>query len=67
MENLGTKLDMKWRTLLARVDDNERKGKIQAARRSIYEGKYAVNSTVVENLLKEQSLVPTLVSEQCRC
>jgi hypothetical protein len=56
------KLDMKQRISLARVDNDELKRKIQFARRAIHEKKIAVNSEAVENILKEESLVPTCVS-----
>lgn len=52
---------MKQRLTLARVDNDDRKRKIQMARRIIYEQKYAVNCEAVEKLLKEESLVPTSV------
>jgi hypothetical protein len=52
---------MTQRNTLARTDNVGRRTRVTAARRSIYENKYAVNSTVVENLLKEDSLVPTAV------
>jgi hypothetical protein len=53
---------MKERASLARVDDDRRKDKISAARSIIYDKNYAVNSAAVENILKQQSLVPTSVS-----
>jgi hypothetical protein len=62
IENLGTRRDMKERASLARVDDDCRKDKVSTARRIIYDKNYAVNSTAVENILKQQSLVPTSVS-----
>lgn len=55
---------MKQRLSLARVDNEDRKRKVQTARRIIYEKNYAVNSEAVEKLLKEESLVPTSVSTQ---
>lgn len=36
---------------------------INAARKTIYEDGYAVNSTVVDSLLKKYSYVPTEVSD----
>lgn len=64
LQNLGKRLDMKQCLSLARVDNEDRKRKVQTARRIIYEKNYAVNSEAVEKLLKEESLVPTSVSTQ---
>lgn len=64
LQNLGKRLDMKQRLSLARVDNEDRKRKVQTARHIIYEKNYAVNSEAVEKLLKEESLVPTSVSTQ---
>lgn len=61
LQNLGMKLDMKQRVLLARTDNDDRRRKVQVARRIIYETNYAVNSEGVEKILKAESLVPTLV------
>jgi hypothetical protein len=55
------KSDAARRITLARTDDLMRRGRVVAAQRLIYEKNYAVNSTAVEILLKEQSLVPTTV------
>lgn len=49
-----------------RVDDQKRRDKIELARTFIYEKGYVVNSKAVENLLKDESLVPTRVSDR-RC
>ena len=62
LQNLGMKLDMKQRKSCARVDDAHRQRIVATARRIIYEKNYAVNSEAMENLLKEESLVPTSVS-----
>jgi hypothetical protein len=59
---MGRPLDIKQRQTLARVDDNSRKRKIDIARELIYQKKYVVNSKAVEAFLKDQSLVPTIVS-----
>lgn len=56
------KRDMKQRETLARVDDEGRRNKVRVAREIIYDKQYAVNSPAVERILKEESLVPTLVS-----
>ena len=44
-----------------RVDDNQRRSKITSARNLIYCKNYAVDSPAIQRLLKEQSLVPTVV------
>jgi hypothetical protein len=64
VHNLGMIRDMSQRKTLARVDDNYRRNKIAAARRIIYEKNYQVNSTAVENLLREESWVPNVVCSQ---
>jgi hypothetical protein len=58
---MGKHVDMQQRKTLARVDDVNRRNRVAAAREIIYEKKYAVNSAAVENLLREDSLVPTMV------
>jgi hypothetical protein len=61
VRDMGTRQDIAERQLLLRVDDANRRGKILDARRIIYERNYAVNSTQVEALLKDDSLIPTVV------
>jgi hypothetical protein len=53
--------DMSQRVTLARVDDIRHQNTIAIARNLIYEKNYAVDSKAIERLLKEQSLVPTVV------
>jgi hypothetical protein len=53
--------DMMQRVTMARVDDNQRRSRVYAARRLIYEKNRQVNCTAVEELLSEMSLVPTIV------
>jgi hypothetical protein len=53
--------DMNQRQTLARIDDVNRRNRIAVARRLIYEQNYQVNSAAVENLLQEESWVPTVV------
>ena len=60
---MGTPNDMKRRQLLVRTDDDSRRNKVLRARELIYERNYAVNTPQVEKLLRDQSLVPTTVSE----
>ena len=62
VHNLGTSKDARERDALARIDDNVRQNKIKSARAHIYESGLGVTSTAVEDLLKDQSLVPTSVS-----
>lgn len=54
--------DMQQRETLRRTDDEVKMSILDEAREYIYEKNYAVDSNVVEDLLKEQSLVPTVVS-----
>ena len=61
--NLGTMADHAVRTCDTRLDNTARQDKVMKARELIYEGGYVVNSEHVENLLKDQSLVPTVVRE----
>jgi hypothetical protein len=46
---------------LAWTDDVKYCTRVEAARKSIYEKGYMINSEVVENLLQEHSLVPSAV------
>ena len=48
--------------LLQRCDNKDQRDKVVAARQLIYEKHYAVHNFHVEELLKDESLVPTLVS-----
>lgn len=54
-------LDRKQCLTLARVNEAARVPLVDSAHKCIYEKNYAVDSTAVENHLKEQSLVPTSV------
>lgn len=62
VDRMGTVRDMKERQALARTYDNQWRGKVDAARETIYQKNYAVDSDAVEKVLKDQSLVPTTVS-----
>jgi hypothetical protein len=62
VHNMGTARDMKQRETHVRVDDENRRRKVDTAREIIYKKNYAVDSGPVEALLQEQSLVPTSVS-----
>ena len=59
--NMGRPRDMMQRRTLSRVDDIKRRNCVKAAREIIYKKNKAVNSTAVERLLQEDSLVPTMV------
>ncbi|KDQ51293.1 hypothetical protein JAAARDRAFT_199318 [Jaapia argillacea MUCL 33604] len=56
---LGHKEDRDCRVDKARIDNDDRRNKIIAARKIIYQDGYVVNSEKVEDLLKSESLVPT--------
>lgn len=68
-DRFGTPEDRQFRVDKARMDDSDRQTKVSTARKLIY-GKittkkntnYDVGSAAVERLLKDQSLVPTDVS-----
>jgi hypothetical protein len=53
--------DMTQRRTLARVDDVKRRNRVEMAHEKIYKNSYVVDSTAVEALLQEDSLVPTAV------
>ena len=61
VHNLGMARDIKERGTLVRIDDRVRQNKIQSACAHIYEVGLGVTSVAVEDLLKDQSLVPTSV------
>ena len=61
MHHFGSEKDALQRNVLACRDTQERRNKIVAARRLIYEWNYVVDTPQVEALLKEESLVPTKV------
>ena len=64
IQNMGMQFDMKQRATLARVNDKDRRRKIDTAQDIIYNKNYAVDTENVETLLQPQSLVPTLVRAQ---
>jgi hypothetical protein len=59
---MGMRRDMAHRMSLARVDNLERRGRIKAAREIIYVKGYKIDSKAVEDLLRQDSLVPTAAS-----
>lgn len=58
---LGTSRDQHWRKRFARVDNLSYRAKISSAREIIYSKNCAVNSKAVQDILKQQSLVPNEV------
>ena len=58
---VGMQRDTTQRATLLRVDTHAQRFDIQSARQIIYESNYRVNADAVERILKEDSLVPTLV------
>jgi hypothetical protein len=62
VHDMGTVLDMAQRKSLARIDDVRRRDRVEAAREVIYTNNSAVDGVAVQNLLKEDSLVPNTVS-----
>jgi hypothetical protein len=53
---------MKQRKTHARIDDEARRRKVDLAREIVYQKNYSVDTPAVEALLREESLVPSLVS-----
>jgi hypothetical protein len=62
VQNMGMPRDVTQRISLARTDNIPRRRRVEAARKAIYTQNLAIGSVAVENLLKEDSLVPTVVS-----
>jgi hypothetical protein len=54
--------DRQQRSTLERIDDHIKRFTIANARKLIYEKNYAVDSSVLDKILKDQSWVPTSVS-----
>ena len=61
VHNLGMARDMSQRGTLARVDDDNRRSKVIAARRVIYEKHFQIDSAAVNAILQGESLVPNVV------
>ncbi|TFK48374.1 hypothetical protein OE88DRAFT_1713963 [Heliocybe sulcata] len=59
ISRLGQVADMRCQYRDARVDDEERRQKVQTAIDLVYKRGFAVNSAAVERLLKPESYVPT--------
>ena len=64
MQDVATDNDILQRNILARQDTMERREKVSAARQLIYKAQYVVDTPQVEELLKSESLVPTVVCVQ---
>jgi len=62
VSNMGMPQDIKQYISLACVDDLKRHSHIKATLEAIYVENYTINSSAMETLLKEDSLVPTMVS-----
>ena len=60
---MGMPNDMRRRQLLVRTDDDSQQKKVLHAWELIYERNYVVNTSKIKELLRDQSLVPTTVSE----
>jgi hypothetical protein len=58
---MGMRRDMAQRRTLARIDDVKHVFVLRRRTRKIYEKGYVVDSRAVEDLLQEDSLVPTAV------
>lgn len=61
MHLMGREDDTKKRNRLARVDDVERRNRVFEAHKHIYEDGKPLDGNDVEELLKQDSLVPTIV------
>ena len=61
IDDLGSNSDMRQQRVLARVDTEERRDKVAAARQLIYQQHYVIDTPQVEALLKPESLLPTKV------
>jgi hypothetical protein len=60
--NMGMRRDLAQRVSLARVDDVDRRARLQAAWTAVYENNHPVNGAAVKRLLDQDSLVPSVVS-----
>ena len=65
--NMGLRRDMAQHLSLTHTDDVKHCSRVDAAREAVYGKNRTVDSTAVENLLKEDSLVPTAVSWSFYC
>jgi hypothetical protein len=59
---MGTKLNMKRRERTQRIDDECRCHHVEQARALMFKQGASINSQHIQNILNEESLVPTWVS-----
>jgi hypothetical protein len=62
VHKMGSKLDLKNRVTMMRIDDDHRRGKVNRVREWIYEKGMVLTSTFIKNQLGPESLVPIRVS-----
>ena len=62
VHRMGQKVDQSKRRRLIRTDNLARRAKVERSSSLIYNGGYAVDATAIENLLFDESWVPTAVS-----
>ena len=62
VHQIATERDMLQQMFLQCCDTKEQRDKVVATSRLIYEKQYGVHTSQVKELLKSESLVPTLVS-----
>ena len=62
VHQIVTERDMAQQTTLWHCDTKAQHDKVVAAHQLIYERQYVVHASQIEELLKSESLVPTLVS-----
>ena len=60
--NMGMSRDLAQHVSLARVDDVDRRSRVQASWMAIYENNHLVNGAAIKRLLDQDSLVPSIVS-----
>ena len=60
---MGLPQDTEFRESHPRIDDEDHQGKVESARKIILIDGYAVENANVEQLLKDESLVPVQVSD----
>ena len=58
---MGTPVDMQMRRNGVRVDSQSYRDKISKARKHIFKGGASINGVRVQNILADESLVPTKV------
>ena len=61
--NMGMRRDLAQRISLMRVDDVNRRSRVQAAREAVHKHNHPVDGAAVDKLLDEDSLAPAAVSK----